>query len=87
MKILLALLIFFSLTTTSQAKQEKQNDYSEYYVQLSELLDCQTISIDETFLPNEKKSESTVCFWKIKISTRDLIYWKEIGSNNYGFIR
>lgn len=76
--------VFLLFSTASYAEQ---ND-AKYYLQSAKLFDCQTISIDESFV-NGKRSEKTICFWYVQAgSEKYLIMWKEVNSpNNYGFVK
>lgn len=70
---------------------------AESETQKAKLIDCQSISIDETFLPHRRgkypsKHERLVCFWRITVNDPGsfpvpLILWKEAGTENYGFVR
>lgn len=72
-------------------------DAQDSEIQKAKLIDCQSISFDETILPkragmNRWKRESLICFWRIIINDLGsfpipLIMWREPGTENYGFIR
>lgn len=77
--------LFFLLYLASKSEAQEYTEPDEYYFNTPQLLDCQTIRIDESFL-GKKVREKTVCFWKIKVRDKDMVMWKEIGKDRYGFI-
>lgn len=69
---------------------EYSYDEEDAYVNKTKLIDCQTISIDESFIEgknNKKPKDIAVCFWKVKIGKEIFTMWKEINSKNYGFVK
>jgi len=77
--------LFFFLYLASKCEAQEYTEPDEYYFNVPKLIDCQTIRIDESFI-GKKVREQTVCFWKIKIRDQEMIMWKEIGKDKFGFV-
>lgn len=77
--------LFFLLYLASRCDAQEYTEPDDYYFNQPKLIDCQTIKIDESFI-GKKAREQTVCFWKIKINGQDMVMWKEIGKDRYGFV-
>lgn len=86
--IIVGLMLLFPSISFSSG--EYTYDEEDAYVNKAKLIDCQTISIDESFIEgknNKKPKEITICIWKVKIGKEYFIMWKEINSIRYGFIK
>lgn len=76
--------LLFLLYLASKCEAQEYTEPDDYFNR-PKLLDCQVIRIDESFI-GKKMREQTVCFWTIKIGDKDMVMWKEIGKDKYGFV-